>query len=165
MAIKHKGLHAACSSAVPKLHLSQNLKENWGKTMDALLCLCYVCACRTQRCRDAPFGLTHCRSSSTVWVRATQGCPTRQCSRISRTFCSVELADAFSSMVYKMYGISEKQHVLFVFLSLQRPDQWTCCINQRNCCPLEYVQWSCVCALLQYICFAINFFCLLPNEN
>lgn len=80
-----------------------------------------------------------------TWLHG-RGCPIRQCSCISRTSCYVELAAAFLS--WSMRSTSETQHVLFVFLSLQRPDQWTCCVNQRKCCPLEYVQWSCVCALL-----------------
>jgi len=33
------------------------------------------------------------------------------------------VSSCFSSTVYEIYIISETQHVLFVFLSLQRPDQ------------------------------------------
>lgn len=90
------------------------------------------------------------------------GCPTRHHSHTSHTRSAMWCARLFSCHGWWDVHFFQNIAHFFVFLSLQRPDQRICCISQRSCCPLEYIEWSCEYALLSYTCFSHQF---LPSPS
>lgn len=95
VAVKCKCSHATCTSVDPKLQLSQNLTENWERTMpcSALLHLCLQDTMEGKEVllvwRAADL-LPPCESCIWGWSWLHRHvCPTRQCSRTSRTRLAV----------------------------------------------------------------------------